>query len=156
AQPPRGALRAGGARRGRPAHGPLPRLRRAGAAAQRSPGGAAQRHGPVRHHLRQARLEQRSAPAPPHPTTEEGIMKTHDAGPMLVALLALAGCGSTGVKPGDLGGDAGAPDAGNPTVVTCGDPNAPIDPTAALDDMEDGNFLILQVGGRNGAWWAGG
>jgi len=69
-------------------------------------------------------------------------------------LLAAAGCGSTADRPLDAG--AGAADAAASMVVACGDPNAPIDPTAALDDMEDDNFLILAIGGRNGAWWAGG
>jgi hypothetical protein len=29
----------------------------------------------------------------------------------------------------------------------------PIDPTAVIDDMEDGNPLIAEVGQRNGSWW---
>src|SRR5262245_42507485 len=66
---------------------------------------------------------------------------------VLGALLA-AGCGSTAAKPGGAGD-------GGPDVATlyCGDPNAAIDPTAAVDDMEDTDFIILN---RSGAWWAGG
>jgi hypothetical protein len=86
----------------------------------------------------------------------------------LAVVLAAAGCGGSSLGNGGgndgaagAGGGGGndaaaAADAGSPNVVTCGDPYAPIDPTAMLDDMEDGNFLILNIGGRNGAWWAGG
>src|SRR5215467_14423771 len=99
-------------------------------------------------------------------------MTTHNRSGMCAAAalalaLAAAGCGGASLGNGDHGDDgaagggggndaAAAADAGSPNVVTCGDPYAPIDPTAMLDDMEDGNFLILDVGGRNGAWWAGG
>jgi len=81
------------------------------------------------------------------------------------ALLAAAGCGSTSVAPdggvgtgsGGSGGSDAAPTVDRtPVTMSCGDPNAPIDPTAALDDMEDDNFTILMIGGRNGSWWAGG
>jgi hypothetical protein len=40
--------------------------------------------------------------------------------------------------------------------AACGDLNQPIDPTAIIDDMEDGDSNILRVGRRNGGWWAGG
>src|SRR5262245_45391563 len=65
---------------------------------------------------------------------------------LVLGALAAAGCGSSGAKADD----AGAADA---SLIYCGDPNQPIDPTAAIDDMEDRDFIILN---RSGAWWAGG
>ena len=83
---------------------------------------------------------------------------------VLAACAALAAsCGdSRGIvaTDGGAGGGGGAADASVadvPTVVmNCGDVNQPIDPTALIDDMEDGNFLAAEIGGRNGSWWAGG
>jgi len=31
--------------------------------------------------------------------------------------------------------------------------NGPVDPSALIDDLEDGNGQIAQVGTRNGSWW---
>src|SRR5262249_42630283 len=62
-----------------------------------------------------------------------------------------AGCGSSSLRGDDGGADATAPV--DVPVIYCGDPNEPVDPTAALDDMEDQDFIILN---RSGAWWAGG
>src|SRR5690606_2680414 len=37
---------------------------------------------------------------------------------------------------------------------SCGDEfNGPVDPSALVDDLEDGNGQIAQVGSRNGGWW---
>jgi hypothetical protein len=75
----------------------------------------------------------------------------------LSSALLIAACGSSSLTAdagGDGGGGAGAvnvtPDLG---MQFCGDPNMAIDPTAAIDDMEDRDFVILN---RSGAWWAGG
>jgi hypothetical protein len=80
------------------------------------------------------------------------------------ALAAAPGCGNShGLFPADA---SAAPDMGGAamtmttttttTTINCGDPNQPIDPTALIDDMEDGNFQAAMVGGRSGSWWAGG
>jgi len=74
-----------------------------------------------------------------------------------------AGCGdSRGINAIGTDAAAGAPEAGGNDAaatspsISCGDPNQPIDPTALIDDMEDGNFMAAMIGGRSGSWWAGG
>jgi hypothetical protein len=68
---------------------------------------------------------------------------------------AASGGGSGGAGDGSApGGSGGA--AAPAMMVACGDPNQPIDPTGIIDDMEDGNSGILDIGRRNGGWWAGG
>jgi hypothetical protein len=93
----------------------------------------------------------------------------------LVLSLALAGFGcsstadysppavGTAGSDGGLGGAAGGGSGGSagtsaPTTIAlnCGDTSGPVDPTAMIDDMEATDPAILMVGGRNGAWWAGG
>ena len=60
------------------------------------------------------------------------------------------GCSSDSnqVRDGGPGGDA--------ALMNCGDPSLAIDPTALIDDMEAPDFQAARVGGRDGAWWAGG
>ena len=77
-------------------------------------------------------------------------------------LAAAVGCGGSSltVGPATSGGADGATDhvigaADSGVSPACHAP-AVIDPTALIDDMEDGNSAIVMNGGRNGAWWAGG
>jgi hypothetical protein len=95
-------------------------------------------------------------------------MKTRDALTLatLAALLTASGCSSTAdYSPpvtgagGGLGGAAGGRGGGGAagaSASSCGDTSGPVDPTAIIDDMEATSPLTLMVGGRNGAWWAGG
>lgn len=40
------------------------------------------------------------------------------------------------------------------TDESCGaEFNGPVDPSALIDDMEDGDGLIAQIGSRNSSWW---
>ena len=90
-----------------------------------------------------------------------------------LALLALAaggsGCGSNNASLPDGGGLAGSPAAARrargwrrrrcgrrPGTINCGDPYAPIDPTALIDDMETPDYMTVRAAGRAGGWWAGG
>ena len=88
-----------------------------------------------------------------------------------LALLAVAaggsGCGSNNASlpdGGSLGGGGAGGHAGSgaggagldPGTINCGDPNAPIDPTAVIDDMETPDYMAVRAAGREGAWWAGG
>ena len=85
-----------------------------------------------------------------------------------VLIAGAAGCSASAGIPslvpdggaGGAGGAAtdGAGGGGGVAVMpmNCGDVNAPIDPTALIDDMEDGNFQAAMISGRNGSWWAGG
>jgi hypothetical protein len=61
---------------------------------------------------------------------------------------------STGGSGGNGGSSAGG--TGNAGTINCGDPFAPIDPTAVIDDMETPDPNTVRAGGRTGAWWAGG
>lgn len=56
----------------------------------------------------------------------------------------LAGCS------GDEGSDDGA--AGT-SGSECEMDQGPVDPTALIDDMEDGNGALPQISTRNGSWW---
>jgi hypothetical protein len=90
------------------------------------------------------------------------------------ALFATLGCSGSNAD-GDEGGDNGGT-AGSDTGGTSGESGMsgtggsgmggtggiapecmmdfrPTDPTALVDDIEDGNPLIATVGGRNGSWW---
>jgi hypothetical protein len=40
--------------------------------------------------------------------------------------------------------------------LPCGAVPAPIDATALVDDMEDGDGILAMVAGRNGSWWVSG
>jgi hypothetical protein len=60
--------------------------------------------------------------------------------------------GSAGLGAAGGQGATGGLGAGGMTV-SCPDPNDPIDPTALIDDFEDGNGLVFQVDKRNGSWW---
>jgi len=62
--------------------------------------------------------------------------------------------GASGGGTGGAGGGTGG--SGGMAIVNCGDPYAPIDPTALIDDMETPAYPAAMEGGRNGAWWAGG
>lgn len=63
------------------------------------------------------------------------------------------GTGGVGGR-GGTGGLAGM--AGKPAEVSCPDPNEALDPTAVIDDMEDGDGLLTEVAARNGGWWTAG
>ncbi|MFZ5891020.1 MAG: hypothetical protein ACOY0T_08215 [Myxococcota bacterium] len=56
---------------------------------------------------------------------------------------------------GGLGGMGGLGSGGGLSQAVCDQAAAfaPINPTALLDDMEDGNGLIAQVADRSGSWW---
>lgn len=82
------------------------------------------------------------------------------------ALALLAGCGSDerivgGADPGaggmaGMGGAAGASTGGASTGGAdprCAVQVGPIDPTALIDDLEDGNGALPLVGERNGGWY---
>jgi hypothetical protein len=72
---------------------------------------------------------------------------------------APAGSGQGGQGAGGAGGAPAAGGAGGMIVKTanCPDSSAgPVDPTALIDDMEAGGYLLPMEGGRNGSWWAGG
>jgi hypothetical protein len=68
---------------------------------------------------------------------------------LLLALLAfsfsLAGC--SGDSNDDDDGAAGA------SGSECDVNNGPIDPTAVIDDLEDGNGSLPAIATRNGSWW---
>jgi len=76
----------------------------------------------------------------------------------LVLLLAVAGCGakSSDDDDGSAGnnGQAGS-DGGTPMqpMIVCPDPSEAIDPTAMIDDFEDGEPRLPERDGRNGGWW---
>jgi len=94
----------------------------------------------------------------------------------LLASAVGAGCGSdSAAKPDGGGGGIGTGTGGlggggtsgggsigtggmvvDSGTINCGDPYAPIDPTAIVDDMETPDYMTVRAGGRNGAWWAGG
>jgi hypothetical protein len=64
----------------------------------------------------------------------------------LVLAAGAAGCGS----------GTATPDGGTGGGNLCNDPNASIDPTAIIDDMEASDPPTIRAGGRTGGWWAGG
>jgi hypothetical protein len=74
---------------------------------------------------------------------------------LLLALpLGVCACSgeSTPAATGGTGGGAGT--AGNGAGGSqCFDALAPVDPTALIDDMEDGNALVVATANRNGSWW---
>jgi hypothetical protein len=63
-----------------------------------------------------------------------------------------AGAGATGGTSGSGTGGAGMGGTGG-IAPECMMPFGPTDPTALIDDIEDGNPLIATVAGRNGSWW---
>jgi hypothetical protein len=89
--------------------------------------------------------------------------------PLLLGLFLLgfgsAACGakSRDDDASDAGGKAGQGGSGGVgatgglgsggMAVTCPDPNDAIDPTAVIDDFEDGDGLVVPVDGRTGSWW---
>jgi len=82
----------------------------------------------------------------------------------LLLLVLAPACSSSpdipaGTGFGGSGGAGGAGGGGGAAVKTMSCPDAapgPVDPTAPIDDMEAGGFVLPMVGGRNGSWWAGG
>jgi hypothetical protein len=58
---------------------------------------------------------------------------------------------AAGTTPPGSGGTGGSS-----ALTNCGDTSQPVDPTALISDMESGGYQAATVGGRNGAWWAGG
>src|SRR5262249_56634855 len=80
--------------------------------------------------------------------------------PLLAVLAGGAGSGgcssdSNQAPDGGRAGGGGSGTAGA-AMVNCGDPYAPIDPTALIDDMENPAYATVMEAGRNGAWWTGG
>jgi hypothetical protein len=78
---------------------------------------------------------------------------------LLVLVAGAVSCGSgtaspDGGTPSGTGGSGGGGTGGG--NLACDDPNAAIDPTAIIDDMEATDPATVRVGGRTGAWWAGG
>ena len=89
----------------------------------------------------------------------------------LLVVSAASGCGSdnndkpdgggTGGGGGSIstGGHGGSGTGGSVVGtggINCGDPYAPIDPTAVIDDMEAPDPATVRAAGRTGSWWAGG
>ena len=75
-----------------------------------------------------------------------------------LSLVASAACSEPLDAPEPEGETAGTPDAGTgaPPVeeIDCPDFGAlPVDPTLVLDDLEDGDYSIVQASNRNGSWW---
>src|SRR5262245_28193230 len=86
---------------------------------------------------------------------------------LLVCAAVTAGCGSDSAKPDGGGGLDSAGGSGGPggtgggaggaaMMMNCPDLNQPIDPTGIIDDMETPDYMTVRMGGRSGAWWAGG
>src|SRR3954454_24732839 len=89
---------------------------------------------------------------------------------LLTAAAGGPGCGSgsaadpdggAGASGGSIGagGHAGGGAGGSASTsgtINCGDPYAPVDPTAVIDDMETPDFMAVRAAGRDGSWWAGG
>jgi hypothetical protein len=68
------------------------------------------------------------------------------------AAWVVVGCGSAeGGEPQGTGGAPGTGGTGN-VPSNCVDSD-PIDPTALIDDFEDGNPTLAPIGGRLGDWW---
>jgi len=85
-------------------------------------------------------------------------------GQAVVFSLALAGAllgGCSGNTSGDntggtggVGGASGGSGGGlSQAICEMAGAFVPVDPTALLDDLEDGNGLIAPVATRNGSWW---
>lgn len=67
----------------------------------------------------------------------------------------MGGGGGTAGQAGSEGlGGAGGSAAEGPTVV-CPSQSGPIDPTALIDDLEDGDGNLPQLAGRTGGWFIG-
>jgi hypothetical protein len=76
----------------------------------------------------------------------------------LLLALAIAGCDSGSGPAAERGNTdaAPAPDADAALEPDHGceqDVVGPIDPTLLVDDLEDRDGLVAEVGGRNGGWW---
>ena len=69
--------------------------------------------------------------------------------------IAMPGGGGTS-GGGHGGGGSSGSTGGGTAMLNCGDPNAAIDPTAVIDDMETPDAPTLRASGRSGGWWAGG
>jgi hypothetical protein len=94
-------------------------------------------------------------------------MQQKRAFPHLVSLLAphafifgifVLGCGESSGGDDDDGaagmkGHAGSGSAGMKAMLTCPDAAEAIDPSAMIDDLEDGDAYISDRDGRSGAWW---
>lgn len=66
------------------------------------------------------------------------------------------GSGGAGGTSG-TGGMSGTAGMGGMAVQpTCPDPNEAIDPTAIIDDLEDGDSFVVDVADRDGGWWTAG
>lgn len=82
---------------------------------------------------------------------------------MACGLMAVfgAGCGgdTNDSNTGGMGGGGGmgaGTTGGGTSAPECDAGFGPIDPTAIIDNMEDGDPLIAQVLDRNGSWWVTG
>jgi hypothetical protein len=79
-----------------------------------------------------------------------------------LAGFCLSGCGATSdddapaaagkVGRGGSSGSGGMASMSS-SVQSCPDPSVAVDPTAMIDDFEDGDPTVLPIDNRNGAWW---
>lgn len=65
---------------------------------------------------------------------------------LVLLVLSTAGTGCSG--------STSEPDSGSESQEECSEQfTGPVDPSALIDDLEDGDGLIAEVGTRNGGWW---
>lgn len=88
------------------------------------------------------------------------MRRLHALIPIFVFTLSVAaggGCSSDSNLRPDGSVPPGSGGTGGSTAMSdCGDAGQLVDPTALISDMEAGGYQAAYVGGRNGAWWAGG
>lgn len=73
--------------------------------------------------------------------------------PWLALLGACSGESSAAATGGTGGAGGTASGTGGSSNADCLASFGPVDPTALVDDMEDGNSLIAVTASRNGSWW---
>lgn len=73
--------------------------------------------------------------------------------PWLAALSACSGESSEGSTAGMGGTGGGGSGTGGSSNTDCLSSFAPVDPTALVDNMEDGNSWVVTTAARNGSWW---
>lgn len=67
---------------------------------------------------------------------------------LLLSVMMLMGSSGCGSSDAETSGEA------TDTDPSCSDEfSGPVDPAALIDDMEDQNGTLAQVGDRNGVWW---
>jgi hypothetical protein len=72
------------------------------------------------------------------------------AGGVVLGVLGLNACASSGDDPG---GDPGTADAAPPGTPDAAPPTSDILPENMIDDLDDGDSVLLPSGGRAGAWY---